>query len=111
MPNVGFLAHAAQLAAEMTAPADDGRAQHRNRPADLERSRRRCNDRIFIAVVIIILCDSMRAWSKLIGQGRAHGPRGGSVMEVRRPENSTQLVIVFATLSQRCTTFALRTVA
>jgi carbon starvation protein len=66
MPNVGFLAHAAQLAAELSAPA-----------ATLARSREIerliWNDRIdaamtafFIAVVVIILCDSLRVWSKLI---------------------------------------------
>jgi carbon starvation protein len=65
-PNVGFLAHAAKLAAEMTASAT---------PAErsIEIGRLIWNDRVdaamtafFIAVVIIILCDSIRAWSKLI---------------------------------------------
>jgi carbon starvation protein len=66
MPNVGFLAHAAKLATEMTAPATPVERS-------IEIGRLIWNDRVdaamtafFIAVVIIILCDSIRAWSKLI---------------------------------------------
>jgi carbon starvation protein len=66
MPNVGFLAHAAQLAAELSAPATTFA-----RSREIERLI--WNDRIdaamtafFIAVVVIILCDSLRVWSKLI---------------------------------------------
>jgi carbon starvation protein len=66
MPNVGFLAHAAQLAAEMMAPTTTA-------ARSLEIGRLIWNDRIdaamttfFVAVVIIILSDSIRVWSKLI---------------------------------------------
>ena len=66
MPNVGFLAHAARLAAEMTAPTTTA-------ARGLEIGRLIWNDRVdaamttfFIAVVIIILGDSIRIWSKLI---------------------------------------------
>ncbi len=66
MPNVGFLAHAATLAVEMAAPTTTA-------ARSLEIERLVWNDRIdaamtafFIAVVIIILGDSIRIWSKLI---------------------------------------------
>ena len=66
MPNVGFLAHAAILAAEMTAPTTAA-------ARSIEIGRLIWNDRVdaamtafFIAVVIIILSDSIRVWSKLI---------------------------------------------
>ena len=66
MPNVGFLAHAAQLAAEAAAPEMTSQ-----RGAEI--ARLIFNDRIdaamtafFIAVVIIILSDSLRVWSKLM---------------------------------------------
>jgi len=71
MPNVGFLSHAAKLANEAAAI---GVA-----PARVEEiSRLIWNDRIdaamtafFIAVVLIILADSTRIWTKLIlGSGR-----------------------------------------
>jgi carbon starvation protein len=65
LPNVGFLAHAAKLAAEVTASTTSERS--------IEIGRLIWNDRVdaamtafFIAVVIIILCDSIRAWSKLL---------------------------------------------
>jgi carbon starvation protein len=70
MPNVGFLAHAATLAAEATAPGvTDARVA--------EVSRLIWNDRIdaamtafFIAVVIIVLADSARVWTNLtLGSG------------------------------------------
>ena len=65
MPNVGFLAHAAMLAAEAAAPGvSDGRMA--------EIGRLIWNDRIdaaiaafFIAVVVIVLVDSARVWTKL----------------------------------------------
>ena len=66
MPNVGFLSHAAKLAAEAamaTTSAERG----------AEIARLIWNDRIdaamtafFIAVVIVILGDSIRVWSKLL---------------------------------------------
>ncbi len=66
MPNVGFLAHAATLAAEMAAPTTTAARA-------LEIERLIWNDRVdaamtgfFIAVVIVILGDSIRIWSKLI---------------------------------------------
>jgi carbon starvation protein len=66
MPNVGFLAHAAQLAAEAAVPEMTSQ-----RGAEI--ARLIWNDRIdaamtafFIAVVIIILGDSLRVWSKLM---------------------------------------------
>jgi len=66
--NVGFLAHAAQLAAEAANPATSA-----TRAAEI--ARLIWNDRIdaaltafFIAVVIVILCDSIRVWSRLILQ-------------------------------------------
>ena len=66
MPNVGFLAHAATLAAEMAAPTTTV-------ARSLEINRLIWNDRVdaamtafFIAVVIIILSDSLRVWSKLL---------------------------------------------
>ncbi len=66
MPNVGFLAHAANLAAEMAAPATTAA-----RSQEIERLI--WNDRVdaamtafFIAVVIIIVGDSIRIWSRLI---------------------------------------------
>jgi carbon starvation protein len=66
MPNVGFLAHAAQLAAEMTAPTTTA-------ARGIEIARLIWNDRVdaamtafFIAVVIVILSDSIRVWSRLI---------------------------------------------
>jgi carbon starvation protein len=66
MPNVGFLAHAAQLAAEAAAPEITSQ-----RGAEI--ARLIWNDRIdaamtafFIAVVVIILSDSLRVWSKLM---------------------------------------------
>jgi carbon starvation protein len=70
MPNVGFLAHAATLAAEAAAPSvTDARVA--------EVSRLIWNDRIdaaltafFIAVVIVVLADSARVWTSLtIGSG------------------------------------------
>jgi carbon starvation protein len=70
-PNVGFLSHAAQLAAERVLPATSA-AQ----AATLERLM--WNDRvdaamtvIFIAVVLVILADSMRAWLSLLLRQRA----------------------------------------
>jgi len=70
MPNVGFLAHAAKLTAELTRP--DTTAQRA-----LEIGRLIWNDHVdaamtafFIAVVVIILGDSIRAWSKLILRDR-----------------------------------------
>ncbi|HLI79749.1 MAG TPA: carbon starvation CstA family protein, partial [Candidatus Binataceae bacterium] len=66
MPNVGFLAHAAQLAAEAASPATSARR-------GIEIARLIWNDRIdalmtgfFIAVVIVILSDSIRVWNRLI---------------------------------------------
>ncbi len=65
-PNIGFLAHGAILAAELTAPMTTA-------ARGLELNRLIWNDRVdaamtafFIAVVVIILADSMRVWSKLI---------------------------------------------
>jgi carbon starvation protein len=65
-PNIGFLSHAAKLAAEMTAPATTAARA-------LEIDRHIWNDRVdaaltafFIIVVIIVLGDSIRVWSKLI---------------------------------------------
>ncbi|HXN86543.1 MAG TPA: carbon starvation CstA family protein, partial [Candidatus Binataceae bacterium] len=65
-PNIGFLAHAAQLTAE-TSVATITAAR------SAEIARLVWNDRIdaamtafFIAVVVIILCDSIRVWRKLI---------------------------------------------
>jgi carbon starvation protein len=70
-PNVGFLAHAAQLAAEQALPATTA-----ERAATLERLI--WNDRvdtamtfIFIAVVVVILADSARVWLKLALAHRA----------------------------------------
>jgi carbon starvation protein len=71
MPNVGFLSHAAKLANEAAAiGVTSARAA--------EISRLIWNDRIdaamtafFIAVVLIILADSTRIWTRLIlGSGR-----------------------------------------
>ena len=66
MPNVGFLSHAAKLAADATMPATAA-----ERGAEI--ARLMWNDRVdaaltafFIAVVIIILGDSIRVWSNLI---------------------------------------------
>ena len=66
MPNVGFLAHAAHARRRAAAP---GTTAQRG----IEIARLIWNDRIdaamtafFIAVVIIILSDSIRVWSKLI---------------------------------------------
>jgi carbon starvation protein len=66
MPNVGFLSHAAKLAAEAaltTTSAERG----------AEIARLIWNDRIdaamtgfFIAAVVVILGDSIRVWSKLL---------------------------------------------
>ena len=71
MPNVGFLAHAAQLAAELALPATTAA-----RAAKIERLI--WNDRvdaamtvIFIAVVMVILADSARVWLKLALARRA----------------------------------------
>ena len=68
MPNVGFLAHAATLAAEAARP---GVAD--TRVAEI--GRLIWNDRIdcamtafFIAVVAIVLLDSVRVWTRLILQ-------------------------------------------
>src|SRR5260370_35343862 len=65
MPNVGFLAQAATLAAEAAAPGV-------TEPRVAEVSRLIWNDRIdaamtafFIAVVIVVLTDSARVWTKL----------------------------------------------
>jgi carbon starvation protein len=73
-PNVGFLAHASQLAAEQALPATTAA-----RAATLERLI--WNDRIdtamtciFIAVVIVILTDSARVWTKLALARRAGAP-------------------------------------
>ena len=70
-PNVGFLAHIAQLAAEQALPATTAA-----RAATLERLI--WNDRvdtamtfIFIAVVMVILADSVRVWLKLALARRA----------------------------------------
>jgi carbon starvation protein len=64
--NVGFLAHAATFARELAAPATSAA-----RAADL--ARLIWNDRIdaamtavFIAAVVIILGDSLRAWTRLL---------------------------------------------
>ena len=72
-PNIGFLAHAAQLTAE-TSVATITAAR------SAEIARLVWNDRIdaamtafFIAVVVIILCDSIRVWRKLIFSVAAHG--------------------------------------
>ncbi len=66
MPNVGFLAHAAKLAADLTAPTTTA-------ARSIEIGRLIWNDRVdaamtafFIAVVIIILSDSLRVWRKLL---------------------------------------------
>ncbi len=76
MPNVGFLAHAAQLGAELS-----GAGVTPARAAEL--ARLMWNDRIdalmtglFIAITLTILADSMRAWAKLwlkarVGAGAA----------------------------------------
>ncbi len=76
MPNVGFLAHAAQLKAEM-ALAATGAA----RVQEIERLI--WNDRVdaamtafFIAVVAIILCDSVRVWTKLLREGAERARNG-----------------------------------
>jgi len=66
LPNVGFLAHAASLRAELVAPgANAARAR--------EIARLILNDRIdaaltavFIAIVIVILLDSIRVWRRLL---------------------------------------------
>ncbi len=65
MPNVGFLAHAAKLSAELTAPTTTAARA-------IEIDRLIWNDRVdaaltafFIIVVITILSDSIRVWSKL----------------------------------------------
>jgi carbon starvation protein len=75
MPNVGFLSHASKLAAEAATP---GIAE--SRAAEI--ARLIWNDRIdaaltgfFIAVVIVILADSARAWSRLL-LGSDPGARG-----------------------------------
>jgi carbon starvation protein len=75
-PNVGFLAHIAQLAAEQALPVTTAA-----RAATLQRLI--WNDRvdiamtvIFIAVVVIILADSARVWLKL-----ALGYRAGAATE------------------------------
>ncbi len=68
-PNVGFLAHAAQLGAELAAPGLSAA-----RAAEI--SRLIWNDRVdaimtvLIAVVAIILIDSIRVWATLILQPR-----------------------------------------
>jgi carbon starvation protein len=73
-PNVGFLAHAAQLAAEQALPETTAA-----RAATI--TRLIWNDRldtamtaIFIAVVIVILTDSARIWLKLALARRAGAP-------------------------------------
>ena len=73
-PNVGFLAHAAQLAAEQALPVTTAA-----RATTLQRLI--WNDRIdtamtciFIAVVIVILSDSARVWTKLALARRAGAP-------------------------------------
>jgi carbon starvation protein len=65
-PNIGFLAHAAQLTAETSLATITA-------AGSTEIARLVWNDRIdaamtafFIAVVVIILCDSIRVWRKLI---------------------------------------------
>jgi carbon starvation protein len=70
-PNIGFLAHAAQLTAE-TSLATITAAR------SAEIARLVWNDRIdaamtafFIAVVVIIFCDSIRVWRKLIVNAEA----------------------------------------
>jgi carbon starvation protein len=70
MPNIGFLAHAATLATEAAAAGVTD-----TRVAEI--SRLIWNDRIdaaltafFIAVVIVVLADSARVWTKLtLGSG------------------------------------------
>ncbi len=66
MPNVGFLAHAARLQAELALPATTAARAY-------ELQRLIWNDRVdavmtvfFIGVVIVILCDSARVWIRLI---------------------------------------------
>ena len=74
MPNIGFLAHAAQLAAEAGVATATARAWR-------EIARLIWNDRIdaamtafFIAVVAVVLVDSARVWTRLIlGSGGATG--------------------------------------
>ena len=73
-PNVGFLAHAAQLATERALPATTAA-----RAATLQRLI--WNDRVdtamtcvFIAVVIVILFDSVLVWTKLALARRAGAP-------------------------------------
>jgi carbon starvation protein len=71
LPNIGFLAHASALATELASPAiAPARAD--------ELARLMWNDRIdalmtafFIAVVAIILADSVRVWAKLVLGGPA----------------------------------------
>jgi carbon starvation protein len=66
LPNVGFLAHAASLRAELAAPgANAARAG--------EIARLIWNDRVdatltavFIAIVIVILLDSIRVWMRFL---------------------------------------------
>jgi carbon starvation protein len=77
-PNVGFLSHAAILGAELAAPATTAA-----RAGELVRLI--WNDRIdalltgvFIAVVIVILLDSIRVWTKLVLGAR---PRDTSAQE------------------------------
>lgn len=72
-PNVGFLAHAAVLQTEMTAPGTTVA-----RAAEL--ARLIWNDRadalmtvFFIAVVLIILFDSIRVWTRLTLAARSRG--------------------------------------
>jgi carbon starvation protein len=73
--NIGFLAHAAKLAAEMTSVGTTAA-----RAAEIQRLI--WNDRIdaamtafFIGVVVIVLCDSIRVWVKLLLGG---GVRAGT---------------------------------
>jgi carbon starvation protein len=77
MPNVGFLAHAAKLSTELALPATTAARAY-------EIQRLIWNDRVdavmtafFIAVVIVILCDSARVWIRLL----AGSPRKPLVQE------------------------------
>jgi carbon starvation protein len=66
LPNIGFLAHAAALRAELVAPGVSAARAG-------EIARLIWNDRVdaaltavFIAIVIVILLDSIRVWTKLL---------------------------------------------
>jgi len=75
-PAVGFLAHAAKLSAEAASPATSA-----TRVTEI--GRLIWNDRVdammtafFIAAVIVILCDSLRVWTKLAILGQMTGTPG-----------------------------------